>query len=342
MRRWDVNGQRVAVVGATGAVGREILTVLEQRGFALGELRLFASPRSVGDAIVFKGERLRLRLVEPGCFRGVDFALFSAGAERSRAHAPQAVQEGAIVVDNSSAFRMDPAVPLVVPEVNPAALDAHQGLIANPNCSTIQLVLAMRPVRDLYGLRRIVVATYQSVSGAGRRSIQELDAASRAHLGGATEPREVYPRGIAFDVVPHIDVFDAQGWTREETKMRHETRKILGEPDLSVVATCVRVPVFRCHSEAVHVETRQPVDLAQLAQAMRQQPGLCLLDGADYPLAREWAHSDEVAVGRVRLDPEDARAIAMWVVADNLRKGAALNAVQIAEHLCHVRVRGGA
>ncbi len=337
-----MNGQRVAVVGATGAVGREILLVLEQRGFPLSELRLFASPRSVGDPIVFQGERLPLRLVEPGCFRGVDFALFSAGAERSRLLAPQAVHEGAIVVDNSSAFRMDPAVPLVVPEVNIEALDAHQGLIANPNCSTIQMVVALGPVRDLYGLRRIVVATYQSVSGAGRRSMRELDAATRAQLGGETEPRDVYPRGIAFEVVPHIDVFDPQGWTREETKMRLETRKILGEPDLSVVATCVRVPVFRCHSEAVHVETRQPVDLARLVQALRNQPGLCVLDGADYPLARECAHRDEVAVGRLRLDPEDARALAMWVVADNLRKGAALNAVQIAEHLCALRVRGGA
>ena len=337
-----MSGQRVAVVGATGAVGREILKVLEQRGFPLVELRLFASPRSVGDTLVFQGERLPLRLVEPGCFRGVDFALFSAGAERSRLLAPQAVHEGAIVVDNSSAFRMDPAVPLVVPEVNPEALDAHQGLIANPNCSTIQMVVALRPVRDLYGLRRIVVATYQSVSGAGRRSMRELDLASRAHLGGEAEPREVYPRGIAFDVVPHIDVFDAQGWTREETKMRHETRKILGEPDLNVIATCVRVPVFRCHSEAVHVETRQPVELAQLAQAMHRQAGLRLLEGADYPLAREWAERDEVVVGRLRLDPEDARSLALWVVADNLRKGAALNAVQIAEHLCNLRVRGRA
>ncbi|HZM16602.1 MAG TPA: aspartate-semialdehyde dehydrogenase [Candidatus Krumholzibacteria bacterium] len=332
---------RIAVVGATGAVGQEMLRVLEQRGIGVEELRAFASPPSRGAAVVFRGEPLPLRLLEPGCFRGLDFALFSAGAERSRQYAPQAVQEGAVVVDNSSAFRLDAAVPLVVPEVNASALDGHRGLVANPNCSTIQMVVALKPVRDLFGLRRVVVATYQSVSGAGRRSMGELEAASRAYLAGTPEPREVYPRGIAFDVVPHIDVLDAAGWSREETKMRQESRKILGMPELRLSATCVRVPVFRCHSEAVHVETESPVDLEALRTAMQRQPGLALRPEADYPLARELAGRDEVGVGRLRLDPQEPRSLAFWVVSDNLRKGAALNAVQIVEHLCQARVRGG-
>jgi aspartate-semialdehyde dehydrogenase len=325
----------VAVVGATGAVGEEMLRVLERRAFPVRELRLFASSRSVGKRIDFKGEAITLRALESGAFRDVDVALFSAGAERSRAFAPQAVAEGAIVIDNSSAFRMDPEVPLVVPEVNAAALEKHAGLIANPNCSTIQMVLALRPVRDLLGIRRVVVATYQSVSGAGRRAMGELEAATRARLEGRPEPREVHPRGIAFEVVPHIDVFVGGGETREELKMRNETRRILADPSIDVVATCVRVPVFRSHSEAVVVETRDPVDLPALQEAMRRQPGLLLRDTDEtYPLAREAAGRDEVVVGRLRVDPDDPRTLAMWVVADNLLKGAALNAVQIAEALC--------
>jgi aspartate-semialdehyde dehydrogenase len=331
---------RIGVVGASGAVGQEMLDVLEHRGLPVGELRAFASPRSTGQSVVFRGERLPLATCREGCFRGLDFVLFSAGAERSRLFAPQAVREGALVVDNSSAFRMDPRVPLVVPEVNPEALWGHEGLVANPNCSTIQMVLALEPARQLFGLRRVVVATYQSVSGAGRRSTAELETASRAVLEGSDEPRQVYPRGIAFEVVPEIDVFAEQGWTKEETKMRQETRKILGAPALPVVATCVRVPVFRCHSEAVFVETIEPVDLEALRRRMRSQAGLQLHEGdGDYPLAREMAGRDEVAVGRLRLVPEDPRGLAFWVVADNLRKGAATNAVQIVEKLWQAGAR---
>lgn len=328
------------MVGATGAVGQEMLRVLERRRFPVGELRPFASPRSLGENVVFRGEKIALQRCQEGCFRDIDFALFSAGAARSQAHAPQAVSEGATVVDNSSAFRMEPRVPLVVPEVNPEALQTHQGLIANPNCSTIQMVLALEPVRELFGLKRVVVATYQSVSGAGRRSMAELEAASRAVLAGSPEPRQVYPRGIAFEVLPHIDVFDGSGWTREESKMRHETRKILGQTDLPVIATCVRVPVFRCHSEAVVVETQEAVDLEVLRRRMRQQEGLELHeDEGDYPLAREVAGRDAVCVGRLRLDPDDSRSLAFWIVADNLLKGAATNAVQIVEHLCRADSR---
>ncbi len=281
-----------------------------------------------------------MREIEPGCFHDIDFALFSAGAQRSRDIAPQAQQEGAVVIDNSSAFRMQPEVPLVVPEVNAATLERHGGLIANPNCSTIQMVLALRPVRDLLGLRRVVVSTYQSVSGAGRRAVQELEDATRAILDGTPEPRQVHSRGIAFDVVPHIDVFDAAGTTREEAKMRDETRRILDMPHLSVVATCVRVPVYRGHSEAVWVQTEKPLDMERLRDAMRAQAGLVLLEEHEaFPLAREAAGRDEVFVGRLREVADEPRSLAMWVVSDNLLKGAALNAVQIAECLCGVTLQ---
>jgi aspartate-semialdehyde dehydrogenase len=316
----------VAVVGATGAVGAEMLRVLERRRFPVREVRAFSSARSVGRSLSFAGEQILVRQLEKGCFRDLDFALFSAGAERSRTFAPQAQQEGAVVIDNSSAFRMQPDVPLVVPEVNAAALEGHRGLIANPNCSTIQMVVALQPVRDAFGLRRVVVATYQSVSGAGRRSAQELEDATRAILDGTPEPRELHPRGIAFDVVPHIDTFDEAGTT--------------GMPELSVVATCVRVPVFRGHSEAVWAQTERDVDLERLSAAMRQQPGLLLHDRPDdYPLAREASGRDEVFVGRLRRFADEPRSLAMWVVSDNLLKGAALNAVQIAEHLCGVALQ---
>ncbi|MFQ5599360.1 MAG: aspartate-semialdehyde dehydrogenase [Candidatus Krumholzibacteriia bacterium] len=331
---------RVAVVGATGAVGVEMIHVLERRAFPVRELRAFASRRSAGRQVRFHDEAVTVCAIEPGCFRDVDFALFSAGADRSRQYAPQAVREGATVIDNSSAFRTELAVPLVVPEVNVADLESHQGLVANPNCSTIQLVIALRPVMQAFGLRRVVVSTYQSVSGAGARAMRELQEATRAHLDGHPEPREVYPRSIAFNVVPHIDVFDEQGNTREETKMRNETRRILGAPQLRVLATCVRVPVFRSHSEAVLAETRDPVDLATLRGRMREQPGLVLHEEhEDYPLARDAAERDEVFVGRVRTDSEEPCSVSMWVVSDNLLKGAALNAVQIAEHLCGAPLR---
>jgi len=322
----------VAVVGATGAVGNEMLRVLESRDFPVGDIRPLASARSAGREVHFHGRTVPVRELRADSFQGVDLALFSAGAERSRNFAPEAVRAGALVVDNSSAFRMQPDVPLVVPEVNPEAANAHRGLIANPNCSTIQMVVALRPVREAFGLRRIVVATYQSVSGTGAGAMRELERGTRAHLDGTTETPEVYPHPIAFNCLPHIDVFDAEGNTREEIKMRDETRKIFGDPAIAVVATCVRVPVFRAHSEAVVAETDRPVDLSALRQALERAPGVVLVDAPGrYPLAREAAGRDEVFVGRLRLQSDDPRTLAMWVVADNLRKGAATNAVQIAE-----------
>jgi aspartate-semialdehyde dehydrogenase len=320
------------VVGATGAVGQEMLRVLEQRDFPVRELRTFASPSSAGKSVTFRGAPVEVRSVEAGAFQGVDIALFSAGAERSRAFVPEAMRAGALVIDNSSAFRMQADVPLVVPEVNPDAARAHQGLIANPNCSTIQMVVALRPVRDLFGLRRIVVSTYQSVSGTGARAIRELEAGTRAHLAGEPETCNVYPHPIAFECLPQVDIFVGDGHTREEIKMRDETRKIFSEPNLPVIATCVRVPVFRAHSESVFAETDRPVDLERLRAALAAAPGVVLRDGEEeYPLARQAAHRDPVYVGRLRQHPDQAAAVSMWVVSDNLRKGAALNAVQIAE-----------
>jgi aspartate-semialdehyde dehydrogenase len=325
----------VAVVGATGAVGSEMLRVLEQRAFPVRELRALASAGSVGRQVTFRGAPVDVHELRHDAFAGIDLALFSAGAERSREFAPAAVRAGAVVIDNSSAFRMQADVPLVVPEVNPEAAHGHHGLIANPNCSTIQMVVALRPVRDAFGLRRIVVATYQSVSGTGRRAMRELEATTRAHLAGQPEEPQVYPHPIAFDCLPHIDVFDADGHTREEIKMRDETRKILGQPALPVVATCVRVPVFRAHSEAVLAETERPVDLPRLRALLRAAPGVVLREAAaEYPLARQAAGRDEVFVGRLRLHDGEPRCVSMWIVSDNLRKGAALNAVQIAEYLC--------
>jgi aspartate-semialdehyde dehydrogenase len=329
----------VAVVGATGAVGEQMLRVLEARAFPVRELRAFASARSSGRTVRFHDQQIPVQVPDGAGFAGVDFALFSAGADRSRAFAPLARQAGAIVIDNSSAFRMQDDVPLVVPEVNAHHLERHAGLIAVPNCSTIQMVLALQPLRDLFGLRRVVVSTYQSVSGAGWRSMRELDAATRAHLQGAPEPREIYPRGIAFECVPHVDVLDAEHHTREETKMRLETRKIMDLPGLPVFATCVRVPVFRCHSEAVWAQAAGAIDLGALAARMRRQPGLHVHEPGDYPLAREVEGGDDVHVGRLRRDPDDDHAVAMWVVGDNLLKGAALDAVQIAEELCGAALR---
>jgi len=328
----------VAVVGATGAVGREMLQVLAERRFPIAELRAFASERSAGQEVRSGTHTARVRVLDGSGFEGVDFALFSAGAERSRAFAPMAAAAGAVVIDNSSAFRMDADVPLVVPEVNAAAAHAHRGIIANPNCSTIQMVVALQPVRDLFGLRRVVVATYQSVSGSGARAMRELERQSREYLAGGAETREVFPHPIAFDVLPQVDVFVDGEWTREEIKMRDETRKIFADPRLVVHATCARVPVFRGHSEAVVAETERDVDLEALRAALARASGVVLRPGADaYPMARPTSGRDEVFVGRLRGDPGDPRVVSMWIVADNLRKGAATNAVQIAETLAAAR-----
>jgi len=325
---------RICVVGATGAVGQEMLRVLERSDLVIDELRLLASARSAGTDLQFRGRAIAVQEVSPASFDSMDYALFSAGAQRSRTWAPVAVQAGAIVIDNSSAFRMQADVPLVVPEINAHALDGHHGIIANPNCSTIQMVMALQAVRDLYGLERVVVATYQSVSGAGTRAMEELQAATRALLDGDPEPRDVHPRGIAFDCIPQIDVLEDDGWSREENKMRDETRKILELEQLPVTATCVRVPVQRCHSEAVWVRTQTPVVLDDLIAAQQQQAGLQVAAAVqEYRTARELSGRDEVHVGRMRLDQDDPCGLSFWVVSDNLLKGAALNAVQILQYM---------
>jgi aspartate-semialdehyde dehydrogenase len=326
----------VAVVGATGAVGQVMLRVLEQRAFPVGELVPLASSRSVGKTVEFRGKPVSVRDLASFGFEGVDVALFSAGASVSLEHAPRAAAAGAVVIDNTSAFRMDKDVPLVVPEVNPgAARDRPRGIIANPNCSTIQMVVALEPIRRAAGLARIVVATYQSVSGAGNRAIGELKVQARTVLDGgepAAGPR--FPHVVGFNCLPQIDVFLEDGYTKEERKMMDETRKIMGDDSIRVSATCVRVPVLLCHAESVNVETVRPIGPDEVRELLRRAPGVVVVDDpgkALYPLQRDAAGTDPVYVGRIRKDPSCERGLDMWIVADNLRKGAALNAVQVAE-----------
>jgi aspartate-semialdehyde dehydrogenase len=321
----------IAILGATGAVGRTMLRVLAERKVPVEELTLLASERSAGKRIEWEGREYEVRAPEPGCFEGVDLALFSAGADRSREWGPRAAEEGAVVVDNSSAWRMDPQVPLVVPEVNADALgDRPRGIIANPNCSTIQVVVPLRALRDAAGLKRLVMTTFQSVSGAGETGNEAL----RRELAGEELERSPFTRPIAGNAVPQIGDFDAEGWTAEERKMIHEPRKILSLPDLPVAPTCVRVPVALGHSVEVMVELEGDLSVEDALRAMEGTPGLVVnRDPAAFPTARDAAGRDEVFVGRVRSDPHLPRTLHFWVVADNLRKGAATNAVQIAEHL---------
>ncbi len=323
---------RVAVAGATGAVGREMLKILEERKFPAEEFVLLASERSVGRKIPFRDSELPVSQIMEDAFAGVDLALFSCGASRSLEFAPAAVKAGAVVVDNSSAFRMDEGVPLVVPEVNPDAMAAHEGIIANPNCSTIQLVVALKPLHDAARIKRIVVSTYQAVSGAGQAAIDEMQAQVD---GDAAAPREM-PHQIAFNCLPHIDVFLDGGHTKEEKKMVDETRKILGAPHLAVSATCVRVPVFNAHSESVNVEFDEPVSPEEARELLASAPGVEVVDDVEsfaYPMPKDADGEDPVYVGRIRRDDSRENTLNLWVVADNLRKGAALNAVQIAEVL---------
>jgi len=327
---------RVAVAGATGAVGSVMLRVLEERGFPVTELRPLASERSEGRELHFLGKPFRVRRLTEDAFEGIDIALFSAGASRSRAFAPAAVASGAVVIDNSSAYRMDPAVPLVVPEVNEDALERHAGIVANPNCVAAPLVVALKPIADAVGLERVIISSYQSVSGTGQAAVEELRIQARGHLDGAEPEPSVYPHPIAFNVLPHIDVFDESGYTGEERKVMAETRKMLDMPDLAVSATCVRVPVFYAHSQSVQIETSEPISATAARELLMAAPGLAVVDepeAARYPLARDAAGRDEVFVGRIRADASHPRGLAMWVVSDNLRKGAATNAVQIAESL---------
>lgn len=326
----------VAVVGATGAVGEEMRETLEQRDFPVDNLRLLASERSEGKTLEFRGREYKVERLTPNSFQGIDIALFSAGGGRSLEFAPHAVAAGAVVVDNSSAFRMDPKVPLVVPEVNAHALRHHNGIIANPNCSTIQMVVPLKPIHDHARIRRIVVSTYQSVSGTGQKAMDELFKQSGQVLNMAQVRPEVYPHQIAFNCLPQIDVFDTDDYTKEELKMVNETRKIMEDPDIRVTATTVRVPVFRCHSESVNIELERPLSANEARALMSAMDGVVVLDDPKrglYPLATEVAGSDAVYVGRVRVDRTVENGLNMWIVADNLRKGAALNAVQIAERL---------
>jgi aspartate-semialdehyde dehydrogenase len=326
----------VAVVGATGVVGRTMIQVLAERHFPMGELRLLASGRSAGSTVSADGRTLTVGEAVPEAFEGVDIALFSAGSDVSRELAPEAVLRGATVIDNSNAWRMESNVPLIVSQVNPQDADWHEGIIANPNCSTMQLVPVLMALRDSVGIERVIVDTYQSVSGTGAEALSEMETQIRAHVAGEPKVANVYPHPIAFNALPEIDVFLENGYTREEWKIVTESRKILHLPDLRVSCTAVRVPVFVSHSEAVHVETTRPMTPDQARRAFAAVPGVIVMDDPDahvYPLATQAAGKDEIFVGRVRTDPSVERGLAFWVVSDNLRKGAATNAVEIAEAL---------
>jgi len=328
----------VAVVGATGVVGRTMIQILTEREFPLRELRLLASGRSAGRPVSVHGRTMAVAAATPGAFDGVDIALFSAGGRVSEELAPQAVDHGATVIDNSSAWRMTDGVPLVVSQVNPDDAAAHEGIVANPNCSTMQLAPVLMALRDAVGLERVVVDTYQSVSGTGGDALEELDGQIRAHVAGEPKTASVYPHPIAFNALPEIDVFLPNGYSKEEWKVVQESRKILHLPDLRISCTAVRVPVFVSHSEAVHVETVDPITPERARQLFAAVPGVIVQDDPQahlYPLATQAAGRDEIFVGRIRQDPSIAggRGLALWVVSDNLRKGAATNAVEIAELL---------
>lgn len=333
----------VAVVGATGAVGQKMLETLEKRNFPVGELRPLASARSVGQPVTFKGNTYSVQEATPEAFEGIDFALFSAGGSISEKLAPAAVERGAVVIDNTSAFRMLPEVPLVVPEVNAHEISQHSGIIANPNCSTIQMVVALKPIYDAYGIDRIVVSTYQAVSGSGQAAVEELREQSRAILDGQPANPKVMPvkslpkhHQIAFNAIPQIDVFEENGFSKEEMKMVNETRKIFGDDSIQLTPTCVRVPVFYGHAEAVYVETRKPFDLAEVRSLLESAAGVKVVDDLKeqaYPMPVDAEGQYDTFVGRIRRDLFHPRGLNLWIVSDNVLKGAALNAVQIAEHM---------
>ncbi len=329
---------RVAVVGATGAVGSTILGVMRERGFPADEVVPFASERSAGRTIDFGDQDLTVQALSPESIQGFDLALFSAGGSRSEEWAPRFVEAGAVVVDNSSFWRMHDDVPLVVAEVNPEALDTHHGIVANPNCSTMQAVVALKPIVEAVGIERLIVSTYQSVSGTGQRAVEELENQTRMIIEAKElEQPSVYPHRIAFNVIPQVETFkDGDDYTTEERKMMGETRKILGNPDIAISATCVRVPVYTGHSESINIQTRDPFSPEECRELLAAAPGVIVLDNPGdgiYPLAIDAAGRDEVFVGRIRRDPSHERCLNMWVVGDNLRKGAATNAVQLAELL---------
>jgi aspartate-semialdehyde dehydrogenase len=327
---------RVGIVGATGAVGQEILSLLDGRRFPVDTLRPLASARSAGKKIPFAGKEWEIAEAAPDAFSGLDFAIFSAGASISRALAPEAVKRGCVVIDNSSAFRMDADTPLVVPEINAGALSAHNGIIANPNCSTAIALMGIYPLHKAFGLKRFFAATYQAVSGTGAAAMRELEAQTRAWAAGAAAEHTVYPHPIAFNLIPHVDSFLETGYTKEEMKMLNESRKILGLHELRVSTTCVRVPVFRAHSIAVNAEFEQPVDVAKAREAIAAFSGAELCDDPAnkiYPMPLFYSGKEKCGVGRLRADTAFDNGLSFWVSGDQLWKGAALNAIQIAEAL---------
>ncbi|HQA03231.1 MAG TPA: aspartate-semialdehyde dehydrogenase [Thermodesulfovibrio thiophilus] len=326
----------VAVVGATGAVGNEMISVLEEREFPVENLRLFASERSEGTKLSFNGYEIPVETLKEDSFVDIDIAMFSAGAERSKVWAPIAAKSGCVVIDNSSQWRMNAEVPLVVPEVNAHDLKWHKGIIANPNCSTIQMVVVLKPIHDVAKIKRVVVTTFQAVSGTGKKAMDELLQQTVDLLNFKDITIQVYPHQIAFNVLPHIDKFLENGYTKEEMKMVNETQKIMGDSSIRVTATTVRVPVFRGHSESVNVETEKKITVHETRELLSKAPGVVVMDNPEkneYPLPIYASGRDEVFVGRIRADESIENGINLWVVSDNLRKGAALNAVQIAEEL---------
>ncbi|HET6419725.1 MAG TPA: aspartate-semialdehyde dehydrogenase [Geobacteraceae bacterium] len=327
----------VAIAGATGAVGNQMIECLEERNFPVGKIKYLASERSVGKILEFRGKPVVVELLDHNAFEGVDIALFSAGGSRSEEFCPSAAKAGAVCIDNSSAWRMNPDVPLVVPEVNPHAIAQYKnkGIIANPNCSTIQMVVALKPLHDYGKIRRVVVSTYQAVSGTGKKAIDELRIQTGELLNGRPAEAKVYPHRIAFNCLPQIDSFEPNGYTKEEMKMINETRKIM-EADIKVTATTVRVPVFFGHSESVNVQTEKKITVDKAFELLRKAPGCKLVDDVSrksYPMPIDAAGQDLTFVGRIREDESVENGLNLWVVADNIRKGAATNAVQIAEIL---------
>lgn len=328
----------IAVVGATGAVGNEMLRILEERDFPVRHITLLASQRSIGKKLEFKGKSIPVEVLNKDSFSGIDIGLFSAGGIISQEFAPLASDSGCVVIDNTSAFRMDPDIPLVVPEVNSetVAMYTKRGIISNPNCSTIQMVVALKPIHDAVKIKRIVVSTYQAVSGTGKRAIEELTEQTKALLNFREPQNRVYPHQIAFNCLPQIDVFLENGYTREEMKMVNETKKIFNDHSLAVTATTVRVPVFYGHSESVNIETERKITPQEVRDILSRSPGVTVIDNPkekEYPMPIHAAGKDNTFVGRIREDESIANGINLWIVSDNLRKGAALNAIQIAEIL---------
>lgn len=326
----------VAVVGATGAVGEEMRLILEERNFPVGNLKLLASARSAGKKFSFKGEDIPVEELTKDSFSGIDIALFSAGASISKEFAQAAVEAGAVVVDNSSAFRMDADKPLVVPEVNPEDIKKHNGIIANPNCTTIIMLVALKPLYDYSRIKRVVVSSYQSASGAGAKGMDELIEQTKSFAAGKDIDVKFFAYQLLFNLIPHIDVFQDNGYTKEEMKMVNETRKIMGDPNILVSPTCVRVPVIRAHSESINIETEEKITPEKARELFAKAPGLKVIDdpaNKEYPMPLFAAGKDDCFVGRIREDLSCENGLNFWVVGDQIRKGAALNAVQIAEEL---------